>query len=391
MMQATRWLGPKRIGLPRTDRSPRRRAVLSGALALGLLNLGLTACASASYERASDGSTVYLDELSDAAKAEAREKIVQKLKRGVEVYDIGVGDEIEIFFHIDRKPIPGHYVIRAADKIRIEFLGDAENSRTVQVPPDGRISLPLIGSVMVAGKTPAALGSEIQGRYSGILTEPKVTVNVTESHSPLDDFIEVLGSSTKGRSLVNKVLPDGTIALPLLPALRARGRTLKDLQHEIDVAYSAKGLDVFVSLVPRTLRANATVVVGEVLKPGRIELDRPTTVAMAVAQAGGILTTGAARSVRLLYIGDDGVQRIRSINVREVMDGLKLENDMIVPANSIIYVPPTELAQTGRLMDAVVRDIFRFSGFGVGFAYLLNAPTSNNNDSTTIVPTPTAR
>lgn len=387
MMQLTGWLGARQIGQPRANGSRRRRVALSGALALILVTAGLTACDTRSYERASDGPTVYIDQLSDAAKAEARQKIVQSLQRGVEIYDIGVGDEIEIFFHISRKPTPRQYVISPADKLRIEFLGDTENSRTVQVPPDGRISLPLIGPVMAAGQTADALARQVQGRYSGILTEPKITVNVTEGHSPLDDFIEVLGSSGKvGRSLVDKVLPDGTIAVPLLPPLKARGHTLKDLQHEIDAAYSAKGLDVFVSLVPRTLRAGATLVIGEVSKPGRIELDRPVTVAMAVAQAGGVLTTGSASSVRLFYIGDDGVQRVRSINVREVMNDLRLEDDMIVPANSIIYVPPTELATAGRLMDAVVRDIFRFQGISIGGAYMLNPATSGG---TTFLPSPT--
>jgi protein involved in polysaccharide export with SLBB domain len=384
MMRRTGWLGPKQNGQPRAIGSPQHCVGLSCAVALILLSVGLTACAPPSYERAGDGSIVYLDQISDAAKAEARQKIVQGLLRGVEVYDIGAGDEIEIFFHISRKPTAKQYLIMAADKLRIEFLGDAENSRTVQVPPDGRMSLPLIGSVMAAGQTADALARRIQGLYSGILTEPKVTVSVTESHSPLDDFIDVLGGPSKGRSLVDKVLPDGTISVPLLPPLQARGRTLRELQREIDARYAAKGLDVFVSLVPRTVRAGATMVVGEVSKPGRIELDRPTTVAIAVAQAGGVLPSGSAGSVRLFYVGDDGVQRVRSINLGDVMDDLRLEDDMIVPSNSIIYVPPTELAKAGRLMDSVLRDILRFQGFSISGSYLFNPPSSGG---AVVVPT----
>jgi polysaccharide biosynthesis/export protein len=130
--------------------SPRRRLLtVSGVLALMVASFGLTACESArSYERASDGSTVYLDELSDATKADARQKIVATLTRGIDVYDLGVGDEIEIFFHVERKPTLREYVISVADKLHVEFLADTENSRTVQVRPDGRISLPLIGPVM---------------------------------------------------------------------------------------------------------------------------------------------------------------------------------------------------------------------------------------------------
>ena len=243
------------------------------------------------------------------------------------------------------------------------------------MPPDGRIFLPLIGEVMAAGQTAGNLARQLEERYSRVLTLPKITVNVTETHSPLDDFIDVLGSSTKGgRSLVLKVLPDGTISVPLLLPLKARGRTLEGLQHEIDAAYAAKGLDIFVSLVPRTLRSNATLVIGEVGKPGRIELEGPTTVLMAVAQAGGVLTTGSMGTVRLFYLGDDGAPRVRSINLGNVMDDLKLEDDMIVPNNSIIYVPPTELAKLGRLEDAILKDILRYNGLSVGGALDLEQP-----------------
>src|SRR5207253_10870445 len=116
----------------------------------------------------------------------------------------------------------------------------------------------------------------------------------------------------------------------------------------------------------------ATLVLGEVAKPGRIELERPQTVLMAVAQAGGVLPTGSMGSVRLFYIGDDGMQRVRSINLTDVMEDLRLEDDMIVPNNRVIYVPPTRLAKLGRLEDAVLRDVLRFQGFNVGGAYLIN-------------------
>jgi protein involved in polysaccharide export with SLBB domain len=371
-----RWLKP--FDQWRTRRSPWRDMAVSLAPALILLNAGLSACVSRSYEISSDGSAVYIDELSDAAKAVARENVVRSLTQGVSVYGLGLGDEVEIFFHINRKPTTREYLISPADKIRIGFLGDTESSRTIQVPPDGRIFLPLIGSAMAAGQTTDALARQLQERYSGILTEPQITVNVTETHSPVDDFLSVVAPSGKGRSILDKVLPDGTISVPLLPPLQARGRTLKDLEREIDAGYSAKGLNVFVSLVPHTLRSNSTLVIGEVGKPGEIELDQPTTVLMAVARAGGVLKTGSMGAVLLYYIGDDGVQRVRSINLTEVMDNLNLENDMVVPANSIIIVPSTELAKAGRFMDLVARDIFRFQGVTIGGSFQLQGGNTTN-------------
>jgi polysaccharide biosynthesis/export protein PslD len=102
-----------------------------------------------------------------------------------------------------------------------------------------------------------------------------------------------------------------------------------------------------------------------------------------VAQAGGVLPSGSMDSVRVFYIGDDGVQRVRSINLRDIMEDLKFEQDMIVPNNSIIYVPPTEMAKLGRLEDAILRDILRYNGANIGAAIILNNPNSS-----TVVPSP---
>src|SRR5260370_42419980 len=121
-MQRTGWIGLKQIGRWRANAPPPHRATLRGALALILLSAGLKACQSGrSYESSADGTTVYLDQLSDAQKAEARQKIVQGLQRGVDLYELGVGDEIEIFFHIKRKPTPREYVISVSDKLRVDF------------------------------------------------------------------------------------------------------------------------------------------------------------------------------------------------------------------------------------------------------------------------------
>jgi polysaccharide export outer membrane protein len=379
MLQRKGWIGVYSIGLGRSLRD----AALAWAVAIILTGLGLTACENTrSFERASDGSTVYIDQLSDAAKAEARLKIAANLLRGTDIYQLEIGDELEIFFHTNRKPTAREYVLRVGDKLRIEFLSETENARTVEVRPDGRISLPLLGPIVAAGQTADALARQLQQRYATTLPGAQITINVTEAHSPLQDFLDLLGPSANRRSVTVKVLTDGTISVPLLPPLKARGRTLRQVQNEIDAGYAALALNVDVSIVPRTLRPSATFILGEVSKPGRIDLERPRTVLMAIAQAGGVTTAGSLSAVRLFYVGDDGTSRVRSINLNDVVNDLKLEEDMIIPDNSIIYVPPTELAKTGRFLDQVLRDILRFQGFSLFGSYLINPPSSG-----TVIPT----
>jgi protein involved in polysaccharide export with SLBB domain len=341
---------------------------------MALLGLAVSACEpSRSFERTADGATVYIDELSEAERVQMRERIAQTLIRGYDVYQLQIGDEIEVFFDVNRRPTARPYVISVSDKLRIEFLNETEsNNRTVEVRPDGRISLPLIGAVMAAGKSADELARFLEGRYAGLLEKPQITVNVTESHSPLDEFLLAVGPTGRTRSVGVKVLPDGTINVPVVGSVPARGRTLRDVQHEIDAAFAAKRLDVTASVVPRTLHVGTTMIFGEVGKPGRIESDRPLTVLMTVAQAGGVLPSGSLENVRVFYLGSEGTPRMRVVNLRAVIDELRLEQDMVVPPNSVVYVPPTALAKTGRLLDAVLRDVLRYQGFSIGGNFLIN-------------------
>jgi protein involved in polysaccharide export with SLBB domain len=358
--------GPGRAGCPIL-------ALLFNATAVALLGFAVSACTPArSFERTADGSMVYLDELSEAQRLQARDRIAQTLIRGYDVYELQIGDEIEIFFHVDRQPTSRPYIISVADKLRVEFLNETDNNRVVQVRPDGRISAPLIGAVMAAGKTADELARDLERRYASLLEKPQITVNITESHSPLEDFLLAVGPTGKTRSINVKILPDGTVYVPVIGSVPARGRTLRDVQREIDAAFAAKKLDVTASVLPRTLHVGTTLVFGEVGKPGKIESDRPLTVLMTVAQAGGVLPTGSLENVRVFYLGNEGVPHVRLVNLRAVIDDLRLEQDMVVPPNSVVYVPPTALARTGRLMEAVLRDILRYQGFNISGAFLMN-------------------
>ena len=76
------------------------------------------------------------------------------------------------------------YLISAFDKISVEVFGVPELSRQVQADSNGRVALPLIGSLDAAGTTPDLLASRIadllRGRY---VRNPQVTVNLVETVS----------------------------------------------------------------------------------------------------------------------------------------------------------------------------------------------------------------
>src|SRR6266849_6324926 len=82
------------------------------------------------------------------------------------------------------------YVIGENDVLAINVWKEAEVSRSVTVRSDGKISLPLVGELQAGGQTPRQLEQEISKRLQSYISEPEVTVIVTESKS---QRINILG------------------------------------------------------------------------------------------------------------------------------------------------------------------------------------------------------
>src|SRR5436190_6159099 len=78
-------------------------------------------------------------------------------------------------------PLVPDYQLGAGDKLRIEVFRDAQLSQSVQVRPDGKITLPLIGDIEAAGSTPAELDEEITRSLKTYMNNPSVTVIVVEA------------------------------------------------------------------------------------------------------------------------------------------------------------------------------------------------------------------
>jgi polysaccharide biosynthesis/export protein len=75
------------------------------------------------------------------------------------------------------------YKIGPQDVLRIDVWKENEISRITPVRPDGRISLPLLNDVQAAGLTPTQLAGVITEGLRKYITNPQVTVGVTEINS----------------------------------------------------------------------------------------------------------------------------------------------------------------------------------------------------------------
>jgi polysaccharide export outer membrane protein len=87
---------------------------------------------------------------------------------------------------VNSQPSPNdkdHFIIGNEDVLAINVWKEPELSKSVPVRSDGKISLPLVGELHAAGKTPKQLEGEITTGLRAFMSEPEVTVMVQEIRS----------------------------------------------------------------------------------------------------------------------------------------------------------------------------------------------------------------
>jgi polysaccharide export outer membrane protein len=110
--------------------------------------------------------------------------------------------------------VPADYRLVSGDKLRIEVYKDPQLSQQLQVRPDGKITLPLLGDIAAAGKTSLELRDAISTSLQEYIRNPVVTVIVVET---VPQQIHVMGE-------VNAAGPQPlTGPLNILQALAAAG------------------------------------------------------------------------------------------------------------------------------------------------------------------------
>ncbi len=106
------------------------------------------------------------------------------------------------------------YVIGPSDVITVTVWGQEKLSGSLLVRLDGKISMPLLGDVMAAGRTPLELSDEITTKLKKFVQTPIVSVVLTQSNSKK---VYLLGEVTK------KGPVDLTPGMTLLEAISAAG------------------------------------------------------------------------------------------------------------------------------------------------------------------------
>jgi len=136
------------------------------------------------------------------------------------------------------------------------------------------------------------------------------------------------------------VRPDGRITLPLINDIDALGLRTDQLQVKLtDLGTKLGGLkEPRVTVTIRAINSRKVYVLGGVNKTGEIPLVTPMNVLQAITLAGGPKEFVSGEKIKIIRT-EGGKQRAIPFNLKEVQQGLKLDQNIPLIPGDIINVP----------------------------------------------------
>ncbi len=165
------------------------------------------------------------------------------------------------------------------------------------------------------------------------------TVNAAEKYliGP-GDLLDISIWKDESLSRVVTVLPDGTIAFPLIGEVAAADKTVAQLQEELEKKISRFVPDPVLSLIVQQVNSLQIYVVGRVNNPGRFMLNTNVDVLQALTMAGG-LNPFAKRSKVKIMREQNGRTTIYNFDFDEVAKGENLEQNITLRRGDVIVAP----------------------------------------------------
>jgi polysaccharide export outer membrane protein len=153
-----------------------------------------------------------------------------------------------------------------------------------------------------------------------------------------EDMLQISVWKNESLSRQLPVRPDGKISMPLLHDIQASGLTPMQLRDKIAVALAEFMPNPEVSVTVLEVRSYRVSVLGEVQKPGVLQLKAPTTVLEALALAGGFRDFASPSKI-VIFRKDNGgqTQRLRFNYNRAV--GAAGEENVTLRSGDVVVVP----------------------------------------------------
>lgn len=201
------------------------------------------------------------------------------------------------------------YILGSEDVVQVDVLGRSDFSAKSKVGTDGKIQLPLLGSVDASNRTVLQLSDDIKRalQKGGFFTQPIVAVQVVSYASRYVTVLGAVGSPglipvdrpyrlSEILARVGGVRDTGTDHVVLRTKEGERNYAIKDL------ATGDTNLDPFVQPGDKIFAPNADLfyIKGQVKAPGGYGLSPHMTLVMALARGGGLTDLGSDSHIKII-------------------------------------------------------------------------------------------
>lgn len=236
------------------------------------------------------------------------------------------------------------YRLEEDDRLSILVWGHQDLSITINIDPDGEISLPLLGKVKAAGLTLAELQELLEEGYSEYIREPQVSLSLLDyKRSQVMVLGQVRNPGTyelEGESRVLHLIAQagGPTEKAALDQLRlSRGEEL--LEIDLEGLLTGTGLtgnyllqDGDVLYLPEEVLEIS--IYGEVTRSGSYPWREGKRLSELLAEAGNQTTSGDLSRVRISK--PDG--SVDFVNFLAYLEDASVNNDPVLPAGSSVYI-----------------------------------------------------
>ena len=266
------------------------------------------------------------------------------------------------------------YLLGEGDHINIQVWGRTELSAKHILGPDGRISLPLTGSLRLSALTRDEAAENVRKALLRFYSAPSVSLGVEQYMS---NRVTVLGRVQNPGALNFDKTPtmlevlaragalpviDKQATLTRAAVFRGRDRVIwVDLKHLLtrsDPAYNIRLKPNDIVYIPDS-NDTSVYVLGAVHRPGAYRLTPDMSLLDALSQAGGPNEDGAPEEIGLYRPGRAALERIpmKTLLTADRKANFALEE------GDVIYVPKSGMAEIGYVLRQLLPGI-AFMTFG---------------------------
>lgn len=186
--------------------------------------------------------------------------------------------------------------------------------------------------------------STTSAKQSAQPTQPETNATASSPHD--NNFVigndDVLAINVWKEPEISRSIPvrsDGKISLPLVGEVQAAGLTPLKLEQAIAGRLTNYISEPEVTVIVQQINSQKFNILGQVNKPGSYVITNSATVLEGIAMAGGFRDFAKQKSIYILRQNPDGTQTRLPFNYKDVVKGVKPEQNVKLQPRDTIVVP----------------------------------------------------